>query len=429
MTRSSRTTFVLATALLAFLLPSPATAFLFASPMRSSSTGTRVSGPTRYVHHHDSGFLFRPHNGLTPCFSTYSSTASTAASATSTTALQSTASPVDQLVGFFSPSGSKGTGLALGGKKEYIVVITGATGLIGQALTKQLQASTVGGKPVKVVEVSRRSGATSWDPATGSINAQALEGADAVVHLAGENVGSGSSESLTGRLGAWTDAKKERILNSRRDGTALLVKTIQGLKSPPKVLVTASAVGYYGFDEGDRVFDESGPLGKGFLAEVTRVWEAEAQKLSGKRGIRVVNARFGVVLSKDGGIIKKLLPVFQLGGGGVIGNGQQYLSWVSLSDAVRALQFLLESPKLSGPVNVVAPQPATNAEFTAAMGKALFRPTILPFPAPAAQLLFGEMGNEMLLGGQRAVPKKLEAAGFVFEDPDILSGVKSALQK
>ena len=281
---------------------------------------------------------------------------------------------------------------------------------------------------MKVIEISRRSGSNSWDPSTGSINSQSLEGTDAVIHLAGENVGSGSSESITGRLGAWTDAKKERILNSRRDGTALLVKTIQGLKNPPKVFVTASAVGYYGYDEGATTFDESGPLGKGFLAEVTRVWEAEAQKLSGKRGIRVVNARFGVVLSKEGGIIKKLFPIFQLGGGGVIGNGQQYLSWVSLRDAVRALRFLLESPKLQGPVNVVAPQPATNAEFTSAMGKALFRPTILPFPAPAAQLLFGEMGNEMLLGGQRAVPKKLEAAGFEFEDPDILSGVRSALQ-
>jgi hypothetical protein len=155
-----------------------------------------------------------------------------------------------------------------------------------------------------------------------------------------------------------------------------LVKTIAGLKNPPKVLITASAVGYYGFDEGDKVFDESGPLGKGFLAEVTRVWEGEAAKLQGKRGIRVVNARFGVVLSKQGGIIKKLLPIFQLGGGGVIGNGQQYLSWVSLTDAVRAIQFLLEAPKLSGPVNVVAPEPATSAAFTAAMGKALFRPTV-----------------------------------------------------
>jgi len=365
-------------------------------------------------------------------------------------------------MGFFNVKGGSGSGPAMGGKKEYTVVITGASGMIGRALTQSLQAGTVGGKPVKVVEISRRSGATSWDPATGAINAQALEGADAVVHLAGENIGSGSTESLTGRLGAWTDAKKERILNSRRDGTSLLVKTIVGLKNPPKVFVTASAVGYYGFDEGDTVFDESGALGKGFLAEVTRVWEAEAAKLQGKRGIRVVNARFGVVLSKEGGIIKKLLPIFQLGGGGVIGNGQQYLSWVSLTDAVRAIQFLLESPKLSGPVNVVAPEPATNAEFTAAMGKALFRPTvrkwkggreggfdcccscdssffftfsfctktqILPFPAPAAQLLFGEMGNEMLLGGQRAVPKKLTTAGFSFKYPDILSGVQSALRK
>jgi len=281
-------------------------------------------------------------------------------------------------MGFFN-TGAKGsvTNLSLGGgKKEYTVVITGASGMIGRALTKALQGGTIAGKSVKVVEISRRSGATSWDPATGAINAAALEGADAVVHLAGENVGSGSSESLTGRLGAWTEQKKERILNSRRDGTALLVRTIQGLKNPPKVFLTASAVGYYGFDEGDRVFDETGALGKGFLAEVTRVWEAEAAKLQGKRGIRVVNARFGVVLSKEGGIIKKLLPIFQLGGGGIIGDGQQYLSWISLTDAVRAIQFLLGASRLSGPVNVVAPEPATNAEFTAAMGKALFRPTV-----------------------------------------------------
>lgn len=295
-------------------------------------------------------------------------------SATSST----TSSPVDQIMGFFN-TGAKGsvTNLSLGGgKKEYTVVITGASGMIGRALTKALQGGTIAGKSVKVVEISRRSGATSWDPATGAINAAALEGADAVVHLAGENVGSGSSESLTGRLGAWTEQKKERILNSRRDGTALLVRTIQGLKNPPKVFLTASAVGYYGFDEGDRVFDETGALGKGFLAEVTRVWEAEAAKLQGKRGIRVVNARFGVVLSKEGGIIKKLLPIFQLGGGGIIGDGQQYLSWISLIDAVRAIQFLLGASRLSGPVNVVAPEPATNAEFTAAMGKALFRPTV-----------------------------------------------------
>ncbi|KAM3573518.1 hypothetical protein VYU27_004500 [Nannochloropsis oceanica] len=395
---SSRGTF-LTSALVAALLPSFGSAFLFASPAaaRCSSitqSSSRATRPTRLA-----------------------------------AAAPTTSNAVDQLMGFFNTKGGSGTGLAMGGKKEYTVVITGASGMIGRALTQSLQAGTVGGKPVKVVEISRRSGATSWDPATGAINAQALEGADAVVHLAGENVGSGSSESLTGRLGAWTDAKKDRILNSRRDGTSLLVKTIGGLKSPPKVFITASAVGYYGFDEGDTVFDESGPLGKGFLAEVTRVWEAEAAKLQGKRGIRVVNARFGVVLSKEGGIIKKLLPIFQLGGGGVIGNGQQYLSWVSLTDAVRAIQFLLEAPKLSGPVNVVAPEPVTNAEFTSAMGKALFRPTILPFPAPAAQVLFGEMGNEMLLGGQRAVPKKLTAAGFSFENPDILSGVQSALKK
>ncbi|EWM29457.1 nucleoside-diphosphate sugar epimerase [Nannochloropsis gaditana] len=388
----------LTTALVFVLLPYLATSFSLAAPYRMRSIST---GPTR-----------------TGTVSSISATSST------------TSSPVDQIMGFFN-TGAKGsvTNLSLGGgKKEYTVVITGASGMIGRALTKALQGGTIAGKSVKVVEISRRSGATSWDPATGAINAAALEGADAVVHLAGENVGSGSSESLTGRLGAWTEQKKERILNSRRDGTALLVRTIQGLKNPPKVFLTASAVGYYGFDEGDRVFDETGALGKGFLAEVTRVWEAEAAKLQGKRGIRVVNARFGVVLSKEGGIIKKLLPIFQLGGGGIIGDGQQYLSWISLTDAVRAIQFLLGASRLSGPVNVVAPEPATNAEFTAAMGKALFRPTILPFPAPAAQLLFGEMGDEMLLGGQKAIPKKLLAAGFTFEDPDILSGVQSALK-
>ncbi len=293
------------------------------------------------------------------------------------------------------------------------VLVTGASGLIGHAVVASLERDGV-----EVLRLSRGgsgAGQARWDPAAGAIDAKALDGVDTAIHLAGEPVAEGR----------WTPEKKARILQSREQGTRLLSESLARLASPPRTLLSASAVGIYG-DRGEEVLTEQSPAGSGFLADVCRRWEA-ATSAAADAGIRVVHLRFGVVLSREGGMLSKLLTPFLLGVGAVVGSGRQFVSWISLPDAVAAMRFLLENPGLSGAVNVVAPTPATNRELTITLGRILRRPSIFPLPAPVARLLFGEMADEALLASQRAVPRVLESSGFRFEHPDLETALRTLL--
>lgn len=296
------------------------------------------------------------------------------------------------------------------------VAISGAGGLVGKRLTAEL---TKNGVTVTPIATNYRSG--DFSP----IDLDALEGVDVVIHLAGENVASG--EGPLGILGRWSDSKKAKIMESRVEGTAAIVDAMSQLKRKPKAFITASGVGYYGYKDFDQTFTESSARGEGFLADVCERWEAETQRAA-SLGIKTSSLRFGVILSPLGGAVAKLFPLFFLGGGGVLGSGDQPFSWVTLKDAVRAIQFVAEKKGgLTGPINVTAPAPCTNADFTRALGEALGRPTIFPLPEAVGNILFGQMGQEMLFGGQRAMPGKLTKAGFDFEDTDIFSGVKACL--
>ena len=245
----------------------------------------------------------------------------------------------------------------------------------------------------------------AWDPEGGRIDVTALEGVDAIVHLAGENVGDGR----------WTASKKQRIRDSRVKGTALLADAIGQLTRKPAVWVSGSAVGYYG-DRGNAQVDETAPRGSDFLAEVTGAWEAAAD---GVQGVRVVHPRLGLVLAPHGGALAKMLLPFKLGVGGKLGSGTQGMSWIALDDTVRALAHLMDTPSLVGPVNVCAPEPVSNATFTRALGQALHRPTALTVPAPIARLALGEMAQVALLSGVCALPTKLLASGFQFAHPEL----------
>jgi uncharacterized protein (TIGR01777 family) len=288
-----------------------------------------------------------------------------------------------------------------------IVAVTGSTGLIGSALVSALEAGGHLVRPVVRRPAREKDHAIRWEPVAGTIDAVELGGVDAVVHLAGANV--------AGRR--WTSAYKAQIRDSRVLGTRLLCKTIAAMTTKPAVLVSASAVGYYG-DRGDEQVDESSPPGRGFLADVCQQWEAETG-VARDAGVRVVNLRFGLVLSRDGGALAQMLTPFKMGVGGAIGSGRQYLSWIAIDDAVRAIEFALQAAAIAGPVNAVAPEPVTNRQFTEALGRVLNRPTILPMPAFAARLAFGEMADEMLLTGVRAMPHALNNAGFTFRYPQL----------
>ncbi|MFT7617610.1 MAG: hypothetical protein ACI97A_001249 [Planctomycetota bacterium] len=297
------------------------------------------------------------------------------------------------------------------------ILMTGSTGLVGRALSQELSRNGH-----EVVPAIRSFKSTSpddvvWDHNHGIADVYSVKGIDAVVHLAGENVASGR----------WTKARKERIRDSRIEGTTALCKSLALLDDPPKILVAASAVGFYG-DRGDEVLDEEAVSGKGFLADVSREWEA-ATKAAEDVGIRVVKMRLGAVLSREGGALKAMLPPFKMGVGGKMGSGSQYMAWITLRDAVRAFALALQDESLSGPVNVVAPQAITNLEFTKAMGRALKRPTIFPLPGFMAKLVIGEMADELLLSSMRVTPKKLEESGFQFADSTIDSALESLLGK
>ena len=280
------------------------------------------------------------------------------------------------------------------------VAITGSTGLVGSEVMASL--SVAGHEVVRIVRRAPAPGekAVRWDPEKGEIDAAGLEGLDAVVHLAGENIASGR----------WNAARKAAIRDSRVNGTGLLCEALAGLARPPKTLVCASAVGYYG-DRGEELLTEESSPGTGFLADVSREWEA-ASAPAARKGIRVVTLRIGVVLSSTGGALARMLPLFRAGLGGVIGNGRQYVSWVALDDLVGIVLHALQSGELRGPVNAVAPVPVTNREFTKAFGKALSRPTPLPVPAFALRLAVGgEMADALLLASARVFPRRLEATG------------------
>jgi len=292
------------------------------------------------------------------------------------------------------------------------VVLTGASGLIGQNLVHFL--TTGGHRVVQLVRDSRQvgEGTAYWNPATGELDPAALAGADAVVHLAGTSIASGR----------WTDDRKRSILSSRVQGTELIARTLAGLRGGPKVLISSSAVGYYG-DRGGDVLDESAKSGSGFLAEVCRAWEG-ATRAAEQAGVRVVLLRTGVALSPAGGAIGQMLLPFKVGLGGRIGSGKQYMSWIDLDDLVALIHHALYTEALRGPVNATAPHPVTNATFTSALGRALGRPTVVPVPALAVKALFGELGKEALLWGQRVVPRKATESGFTF----FYEGVEESLR-
>lgn len=296
------------------------------------------------------------------------------------------------------------------------VAITGASGLIGRALTRSL---TDDGH--RVVPVSRSSSGEgiAWDPAAGTIDAAGLEGLDAVVHLAGEGIASGP----------WTDAQRRRIHDSRSEGTALLARTLAALERPPAVLVSGSAIGYYG-DRGDEVLTEASTSGDDFLAEVCRDWEA-ATAPAEAAGIRVVRARTGIVLAGDGGALAPQVKLFKLGLGGKAGDGRQWMSWISITDEVRAIRFAIDTASLSGAVNLTAPAPVTNAEFTKALGAALGRPTFLTVPRLVRHVPFGigDLAGSLLFSSARVQPAALTDAGFEFTHHQLTDGLASALDR
>lgn len=294
------------------------------------------------------------------------------------------------------------------------ILISGSSGLIGSALVRSLEGQ--GHEVMRLVRAQSRGGehAVRWDPAGGRLDRVLLEGVGAVIHLAGENVAAAR----------WTTERKLLIRDSRVKSTELLASTIARLAKPPRTFLCASAVGIYG-DRGDEVLREDSPPGTGFLADVCRVWEA-ATEPARNHGVRVANLRFGIVLSASGGALVKMLPPFKAGVGGVIGSGRQYMSWITLDDAVGAIRHTLETERLAGPVNVVAPNPVTNREFTRTLGRVLGRPTLFPVPAFALKMALGEMAQE-LLASQRAEPAKLLASGYTFLYPELEAALRHVL--
>ena len=286
------------------------------------------------------------------------------------------------------------------------VVVTGSTGLIGTALVKNLHAD---GHDVRrlVRHAPRAADETRWDPASGSLDPSVVDGFDAVVHLAGAGIGDHR----------WTDDYKKVIRESRVSGTTAIAGAVAAAATPPRVLISGSAVGFYG-DTGEEVFDESAPSGGGFLASVVRDWEA-ASRPAADAGVRVVNLRTGIVLSPDGGLLKQMLPIFKLGLGGRLGSGRQWMSWVSIADHIAAVRYLIAADDISGPVNVTAPEPVRNKDFTKALARAVHRPAIAIVPSVALKAALGGFAEEGALVSQRVVPARLEAAGFAFTFADV----------
>jgi uncharacterized protein len=296
------------------------------------------------------------------------------------------------------------------------VLVGGSTGLVGSALIDYLTASRI-----EILRLSRTPApagepTVQWDPARGLLPTAELEGLDAVVQLAGE--------SITGR---WTAARKARIRSSRIDGTRMLCQALAGLERRPRVLICASAVGCYG-DRGDELCTEASDPGQGFLADVVRDWEA-ATAPAKAAGIRVVHLRIGVVLSPSGGALTRMMLPFGLGLGGRLGSGRQYMSWVTLDDLVRMIDFIILHQDMRGAVNAVAPQAVTNTEFTKSLGRVLRRPTILPLPAFLLRMLFGEMARSLLLSSTRVDPAALRQNGYEFVHPTLDEALDELLRR
>ena len=293
--------------------------------------------------------------------------------------------------------------------------MTGSHGLIGSALIPRLRAG--GHRVVRLVRgATEGADDVRWDPDASTIDVAGLDGVDAVVHLAGAGIGDKR----------WTPARKQLILESRTRGTGLLARTLAGLQHPPETLVSGSAVGYYG-DRGAERLTEASPPGHDFPAQACVAWEA-ATTPAAEAGIRVVTIRTGIVLAAHGGALQRMLLPFKLGLGGRLGSGEQYMSWIALDDHVGAVLHLLSVPSVSGPVNLTAPEPATNAEFTRALGAVLHRPTVLPTPLLALKAVYGgELVDTLLVHGQRVLPRVLEASGYTFGAPDIENALRAVV--
>jgi uncharacterized protein len=300
------------------------------------------------------------------------------------------------------------------------ILITGSTGLVGSALVSNLKQA--GHTVCRLMRPgSRKEGSAGnegfdiqWNPETGELGAAAV-GAEAVVNLAGASIADGR----------WTDSRKKELRSSRVDTTRALIQALARMAARPRVIVSASAIGIYG-DRGEEILNEESAPGSDFLSSVAKEWEAEAEK-GEVLGIRVVLPRFGVILARNGGALPQMARPFRLGVGGRIGSGQQWMSWVSLEDVVAILRLALEQGELRGPVNVVAPEPVRNAEFTAALAKTLHRPALFPAPAFALRLVLGEMADALLLTSQRVVPERLQKMGYTFQVADLATALTKYL--
>lgn len=296
------------------------------------------------------------------------------------------------------------------------IVIAGASGLVGSALVPALRTARHDVFPLVRGRAASARDEIAWSPATGDIDRGGLEGADAIINLAGENLGAGR----------WTAARRERILRSRVEATRTLVTAIGQMASKPKVFASASAVGFYG-DRGDSVLTERSGIGRGFLPEVTLAWETHAEGAAGF-GVRTALLRFGLILAREGGALARMLPLFRLGLGGRLGSGQQWMSWISRDDVVGVIEHVLSDARCVGPINVVAPAPVTNVEFTAALARVLRRPAVLPAPAWALRTVLGrKLADEALLASTRAAPQRLGEVGYRFRHPAIESALRAVL--
>jgi len=296
------------------------------------------------------------------------------------------------------------------------ILVTGSSGLVGSALVPHLKGE--GHEVIRLVRSEPRSAdEVAWYPDQERLAAAELVGVEGVVHLAGENIASGR----------WTPAKKRRIEESRTLGTRNLAQTLARLEHPPRVLVSASAIGFYG-DRGDELLDENAAPGTGFLADVCRGWE-QAADAARDAGVRVVHPRIGVVLSSAGGALTKMLLPFKLGLGGPMGDGRQWMSWITRHDLVRVLTHALGDEELAGPINAVTPNAVRFRDFARTLGRVLSRPAFMPMPAFAARLALGEMADELLLASARVVPTALEARGFSYEQPDLEGALRTILKR
>ena len=295
------------------------------------------------------------------------------------------------------------------------ILLTGSTGLIGTALTRHLQ--TLGHTIYPLYRNPSTEKSHYWNPDKDQIHLDDEIKLDAVIHLAGENIADSR----------WSQKKKDSILNSRVHGTRLLAETISQLEHRPELLISGSAIGFYG-DTGDNIVDEDSPRGTGFLSDIATQWE-DATQAAEDAGIRTIHKRTRIVLSPEGGVLQKMLFPFSMGLGGVVGNGQQYMSWISIDDVVGVIDTMLANNEMAGPYNLVAPNPVTNYSFTKSLGKVLRRPTVSPLPAFMARMMFGEMADALLLSSSRVATTRLKAAGYTFADSDLTETLSRLLNK